>query len=82
MDTPQTGSGSTNGTGWQVTGQSPTTVPSPSGTVERGMNVTFRTSTGVLSTVFVPDSMYTPDNVKNIIAQKAAVLDQVSGLKG
>ncbi len=69
-------------TGWRVTGQSPAKQPTTAGTFQDGINVTFITGKGVVGTIFVPETVYTPENVKALIAQKVAVLDQVSALNG
>ncbi len=68
--------------GWSVTGQTPAKQPTTAGTFESGVNVSFITGKGVVGTIFVPETVYTPDNVRTLIAQKVAVLDAVSSLSG
>jgi hypothetical protein len=68
--------------GWRVTGQTPAKQPTTAGTFENGINVTFITGKGVVGTIFVPETVYNPDNVRTLIAQKVAVLDAVSDLNG
>lgn len=69
-------------TGWRVTDQVPTTEQTPSGRAERGMRVSFMTGKGVSGSVFIPESQYTPDNVRAAIAAQAALIDQVHALQG
>lgn len=77
------GRGSTNGmAGATVTGQNPGTQPGPNGRFVDGMLVHFTTATGVASSVFVPDTLYTADTVRQMIAAKARTIDEVSGLGG
>ncbi len=67
--------------GWRVTGQgAPTSDVDSTGTVTRGVTVYFQTGNGVNSSVFVPETNYTPDLVRAQIAQKAAALDTVGSL--
>ncbi len=68
--------------GWKVTGQTPAKQPTNGGTFQDGINVTFITGKGVVGTIFVPETVYTPENVKALVAQKVAVLDAVSSLNG
>jgi len=42
----------------------------------------FRTEAGVDSDVFVPDSQYSPTNVRAAILAKAHQLDTVQGMSG
>ncbi len=65
---------------WTVTNQAPATRPDRTGRIVPGMDVYFTTGSGASSSVFVPDSMYTPDQVKNLIAVKAAAIEGVSNL--
>jgi len=67
---------------WRVTGQTPTTRPSPSGEFIDGWTVSFQTVLGNTGTVFVPASMYTPDQVRQAIAAQARVLDEISTMTG
>ena len=70
----------TGGGGWRVTGQSPANRRLPNGQFTDGMVVQFTTGSGVHSTVFVPESMYTPDNVRTAITAKARTIDAVAAL--
>lgn len=66
--------------GWVVTGQSESTIINDSNNVVSGVTVYFRTGNGTAGSVFVPQNLYTPDNVRAMIAQKAAQLDAVDRL--
>lgn len=65
---------------WTVTTQAPATRPDRTGRIVPGMDVYFTTGSGASSSVFVPDSMYTPDQVKVLIAAKAAAIEGVANL--
>lgn len=68
---------------WQVTSQGPpTTQIQGGGNVLTGITVYFTTAAGVPSSIFVPDGAYNPASVKQMIAGKAAQLDEVAGLTG
>lgn len=69
-------------TAWQVTGQQRTTGLDSAGRPVAGYEVQFQTAKGVNGHVFVPDSMYTPGNVRAAVAAKAGVMDEVAGLAG
>lgn len=66
--------------GWSVTGQTEDTNVTPDGRVEHGVKVLFRTSSGVDSSVFVPNASYNAVNVRAAITARAAVLESVAGL--
>ena len=68
--------------GWRVVSQQETMLPAASGTFTRGVQVHFVTAAGVTASVFVPDSQYTADRVRDLIASKVAQLDSVSQLTG
>lgn len=65
--------------GGEVTSQTPTVETAPDGQLVRGVRITFRTGKGAMGSVFVPDAMYTPDNVIATIRDAANRLDQVHG---
>lgn len=65
---------------WQVTGQTPTARPGPSGRFVDGMLVHVVTGLGNVFTVFVPETLYTLANVRTLVAQKARQVDAVGGL--
>lgn len=44
------------------------------------MEVTFKTTTGVIGTVVVPIGAYTPDMVRSAIEQRVSQIDAVSNL--
>lgn len=67
---------------WVVTSQQETTDLAPDGTYKAGVRVTFRTAAGTLGSVFLTHQDYTLDVARRTIAERAAVLDAVSGLTG
>lgn len=69
-------------TGWKVLTQRPDQQFDVAGNFTNGVSVNFQTKYGVVGTVFIPDSQYTVDRAKQIIGERAAVLDGVSGLTG
>lgn len=73
---------STGGPAWRVTAQQETTMPGASGTFTRGLQVFFVTGSGVTASVFVPELQYSPDKVRELIAQKVANLAEVDSLTG
>jgi hypothetical protein len=68
--------------GWKVTGQTPSKQPTAAGVFADGINVTFLTGKGVVGTIWVPETVYNPDTVRTLIAQKVATLDAISDLNG
>lgn len=67
--------------GWRVTGQVQQVVPNPGGGgVITGFKVTFTTSAGVNSSVFIAAADYSLANVQAAIAAQVAQLDAVSAL--
>lgn len=69
-------------TGWQVVSQQERTLPGPQGTIEDVVVVTFRMADGTTGTVNVPKAQYNAQNVRAAVANYAARLAEVSGLKG
>lgn len=67
---------------WEVTQQVEATDMGPSGTFVSGVRITFRTSAGVVGSVFVPHGDYTVENARRLIAERAAIVAGVSGLRG
>lgn len=67
---------------WTVTQQTPTVLPGPSGQAQRGYNIRVETDTGHTDTVFVPESEYTPDGAKAIIAAHLGNVAAIGGLTG
>lgn len=70
----------TNAPTWTVTGQIPRTRVNTANQVEEGYDVGFTTGEGHTGTVFVPEARYNRDNVRALIAAKAALLDSVGAL--
>lgn len=54
----------------------------PDGKATLGYTVRFTTKKGVKGSVFIPQSMYSPDNVRARVQAHAYELDQVQGLAG
>jgi hypothetical protein len=67
---------------WRVTSQQESTQPGANGTYTKGVIVSFALVTGEQGSVFVPQTQYNPDNVRAMIAAKAATLAAVSALEG
>lgn len=65
---------------WVVTTQSETMGIGPNGLAGPGVRVGFQLADGTAASVFVPDSQYTPDNVKALIAARAATVTAIKGL--
>jgi hypothetical protein len=66
--------------GWTITGQTQGSVVNDSGQVVQGVNVFFRTGNGTSGSVFVPQNLYSVDNVRTMIAQQAATIDAIDNL--
>jgi hypothetical protein len=65
--------------GGEVLAQTPTVETTPDGQLARGVRINFRTGKGALGSVFVPDAMYSPENVLAYVREVANRLDQVHG---
>lgn len=68
--------------GWTVTGQQETTGQDDSGRFVPGVRVAFKLGNGTAGTVFVPEAVFSADQVAARIAARAAQMLAVSGLKG
>jgi hypothetical protein len=68
------------GPAWSVTSVISTTGQDGTGRYSQGKNVTFTLASGVTGSVFVPDNLFTPDQVKQAIMAEADKLHQVSQL--
>ena len=68
--------------GWKVVGQSPRIQPDSTGRYVPGVEVQFVTGNGVSSSVWVPNTAYSVELVRELIASKVKSLDAVSGLSG
>lgn len=64
---------------WTVTGQRQTSVLA-NGQFEQAFVVTFKTASGVVSSVTVPVSQYNKDNVAKLIDEQVQHIDAVQGL--
>lgn len=67
---------------WVITNQVETNDAGPDGTYVSGVKVTFRTARNVVGSVFVPHSMYRPDQVRQLVGDKAAIADEIAGMQG
>lgn len=70
------------GTGWTVTGQQETTEIWTDQKPHRGVRVQFTATAGGSGSVFLPDELYQPANVRAAIAQRVAAMNEVGGLSG
>jgi hypothetical protein len=70
------------GTGWTIEGAISTVQPGVSGALTRGWEVTFKTASGVVGTVFVPGLSLSVDQARIAVQAQATALDQVMALKG
>lgn len=69
-------------TTWKVVRQVEANKPGPTGRYQPGMTVTFTTGKGVTGSVWVAEAVYSKTTVRQLVAQKAAVLDAVQSLTG
>ncbi len=67
---------------WQVTGQQQTTQFGPTGRFEPGVNVSWQTDNGITGTTFVPQALYTLDNVLKAVSRHVLEMAQVHAAKG
>lgn len=67
---------------WEIIAQREDYRPGPSGAFVSGVVVTFRTASGATGSVFVPDTQYTTEAVRQAVAARAAAMEAVAALKG
>ena len=67
---------------WEIIGQREDYRPGPTGGFVSGVVVSFRTLSGAVGSVFVPDSVYTPENVAQAVNARAATMETVANLTG
>lgn len=67
---------------WQVIGVNPTVDVTSGTTPVKGHTVQFRTLAGNRGQVFVPDTVGSLDNAKDIIAAQVAYVDGLAALSG
>lgn len=65
---------------WQVTGQQEAQDFNAQHQLVSGVRVMFQTGQGHAGTVFVPMAQYTPEHVREVVGQQAALMDQVGSL--
>lgn len=61
----------------KITGQTPSAGIGEGNKPGTGFEVNFQTALGNNGRVFIPTAQFTPDNVRNIVAQQAAALDDI-----
>jgi len=69
-------------TTWHITTQNQTTRPDAQGNFHEGIMVGFQTSNGLSGSVFVPNTQYNADNVKEMIQQRVNNMQEVHALTG
>lgn len=67
---------------WTVIDQREESRDPGDGIYTTGVVVRFRTGSGAIGSVFVPDRDYTPARVRDLIARRAADLEAVAVLTG
>lgn len=67
---------------WEVIGQVPDVGANDQGVFVQGVTVTYRTASGVVGKVFVPQSQFTADQVRAIVTERAGHSEAVAQLKG
>lgn len=68
--------------GWTVDSQQEATQVTADGRVIDGMTIFAHTGNGTRFTVFVPHESYGADQVRAVVAARAAALDSVHGMTG
>lgn len=67
---------------WEITAQVQTTDLGPSNAYVDGVKVTFRTRSGAVGSVFIPNADYTVETVRAKVSAVAATMETVAGLQG
>lgn len=67
---------------WTVTNVTDTTMFPPGQGAVSAKKITFKTATGVVSSIDVPDSEFDPDIVGSMVNDTATKIIQVQGLQG
>lgn len=65
---------------WTVIDQREESRDPGDGIYTTGVVVRFRTGSGAIGSVFVPDRDYTPSRVRDLVAQRAAAIEAVATL--
>lgn len=79
---PGTMSGALPSVTWHVVGQQSTTQYTPGGRFEQGINVTWQTDNGITGTTFIPQALYTLDNVLKAVARHVQEMARVHAATG
>ena len=69
-------------TQWTITTQQEGSRPNATGQYVEGVTIGFQTINGLTGTVFVPNTQYNPQAVKDLINARVAAMQAVQGLKG
>ena len=67
---------------WTVTNVTDTQIFQPGQGAVSGKKVTFKTATGAISSIDIPDSEFNPDNVGDLVHDSATKIIQVQALTG
>ncbi|HVD03188.1 MAG TPA: hypothetical protein VNF75_03510 [Candidatus Dormibacteraeota bacterium] len=67
---------------WQVTGQIEGQQFNDQHQLVPGVSIMFTTGQGHQGTVFVPQAQYNAARVRELVAARAALMDEVGGLSG
>lgn len=63
-----------------VTGQVETVAPGPDGRPQPVVNVSFRTRSGAVGSVYIPQSAYSPEAVFELVKERATTMEAVANL--
>lgn len=69
-----------NAVTWKITGQTPGFDTTPGSGLAKGTTVSFVVNGNIQGSVFVPDSQFTVENVRQAVAAEAAKLAAVQSL--
>lgn len=67
---------------WRVTGQVEQSQVNASGQLSPGVRVSFTTGAGHSGSIWVPNTAYSVETVRTMIANQAGILDAVGSLTG
>lgn len=66
---------------WEVIEQMERTGQAEGGAFVEGVAVKFRTGSGAVGSVFVPKAEYSTAHVRDLVAARAATMNEISALK-
>lgn len=67
---------------WEVINQAPDVGVNDANVFVQGVTVTFRTRSGAVGKVFIPQSRYTAEQARQIIGDAAGHAEAIANLKG